>query len=354
MTHAASQEIAPRGEPATPRPPGGPLRVFVTGATGVVGRRAVPLLVAAGHAVTAVGRTPDKRAALARAGATPVAVGLFDPVALRRAVAGHDAIVNLATHIPRSTLRMLLPGAWRENDRVRRAGADLLAAAAFAAGVPRLVQESFAPIYADGGARWLAEDAAVRPARYNRSTLDAEAAAARVTAAGGAGVVLRFGMFYGPDAYHLDDMLRALRAGWAPLPGAPDAYLSPLAHDDAAAAVVAALGAPAGTYNVVDDEPLVRRDFFAAVAAPFALGPPRPLPGWVAPLMGSLGELLGRSQRISNGAFRAATGWAPRYPSAREGFRAVAAARGAAAPSAGTLGAGPPTASPAAAERTPA
>lgn len=305
------------------------LRVFVTGATGVIGRRVVPLLTDAGHSVTAVGRTPDKRAALERAGAAAVGVDLFDRDGLFHAVAGHDAVVNLATHIPRSTARMLLPGAWRENDRVRREGADLLVTAALAAGARRVVQESFAPIYADGGDRWLDEQAPVRPARYNRSVLDAEGSAARFTAAGGVGVVLRFGWFYGPDAFHVRDMLRMVRAGWAPLPGAAGAYWSSVAHDDAASAVVAALGAPAGVYNVVDDEPLARRDFAQAVADAFGLRPPRPLPDWVTPMMrsvgGSVGELLARSQRISNRAFRDAAGWAPRFPSAREGFRAAAA-----------------------------
>ncbi len=303
------------------------MRLFVTGATGVVGRRAVPLLLAGGHAVTAVGRTAEKRAALARQGAAPVDASLFDREALRRAMDGHDAAINLATHIPRSTARMLLRGAWRENDRVRRDGSAALVDAALAAGVRRVVQESFAPIYADGGDRWLDESAPSRPTRYNRSVLDAERSAARVTDAGGAGVVLRFGGFYGPDAHHVDDLVRAVRAGWSPLPGAPDAYVSSLSHDDAASAVVAALDLPAGVYNVVDDEPLTRRAYAAAVAEAFGLRAPRPVPRWVTPLFGSLGELLSRSLRLSNARLRAASRWAPRWPSAREGFRAVAAER---------------------------
>jgi len=91
------------------------VRVFVAGATGVVGRRVVPALVGAGHGVTAVGRTPERRETLARMGAVPAELDLFDKGAVARAVAGHDAVINLATHIPLST-RMLFPGAWREND----------------------------------------------------------------------------------------------------------------------------------------------------------------------------------------------------------------------------------------------
>lgn len=303
-----------------------PARVFVTGATGVIGRRLVPLLTTTGHTVTAIGRTPEKRAMLVRAGVAATGVSLFDRAGLAAALRDHDVVVNLATHIPRSVLRMALPGAWRENDRVRRDGSACLVDAALAAGVGRFVQESFAPMYADGGDRWIHEDAPVRPARYNRSTLDAERSAARFAQGGGTAVVLRFGGFYGPDAVQLHYMVRAVRAGWAPLPGPERAYFSSVSHDDAATAVAAALAAPSGVYNVVDDEPLTRRDFADAVADAYGLRAPRPLPAWVPRLMGSLGELGSRSQRMSNHRLRSATGWAPRFPSAREGFRAVAAA----------------------------
>ena len=76
------------------------MRVFVAGATGVAGKRAVARLVAAGHDVTGIARTPDKAAVLEMLGAAPVAVDLFDADALRAAVAGHDAVVNMATKIP--------------------------------------------------------------------------------------------------------------------------------------------------------------------------------------------------------------------------------------------------------------
>src|SRR5579859_4728780 len=120
------------------------MRIFVAGATGVIGRRAVPLLVAAGHSVTGIGRTEEKRAQLARLRASTVGVDVFDPGELRRAVAGHDVVINLATHLP-SGWRMFLPRAFEENDRVRRVGAANLVYAAIAAGARRYIQESFAP-----------------------------------------------------------------------------------------------------------------------------------------------------------------------------------------------------------------
>lgn len=301
------------------------MKVFVAGATGVVGRRAVPLLVQAGHEVTAVARTPEKAAALQRAGARPVPADLFDAAGVRRAMAGHDAVVNLATHIPRSTLQMILPWAWRENDRIRREASAVLVDAALAEGVSRFVQESFAPMYPDCGDEWIDEEVPPRPARYNRSTLDAERSAARFTHAGGTGVVLRFAGFYGPDAAHVPDLIRFTRRGMAALPGRRDAYVSSVSHDDAASAAVAALAVGAGIYNVVDDEPLRRAEFFAVVAAAEGVPPPKPQPAWMARLMGSVGELLSRSIRISNRTFREASGWAPRYPSLREGWPATLA-----------------------------
>src|SRR5262249_21217994 len=163
-----------------------------------IGRRVVPLLVLAGHRVTAAARTPAKRDALARAGATPVELDLFSRNAVAKAVEGQDAVLNLATHMPISTLRMFLPGGWRENDRIRRLASALLAREAAEAGATRFVQESFAPIYVSRGTGWITESDAVRPARYNRSILDAERAAEGFSRSNRCGVVLRFAAFYGP------------------------------------------------------------------------------------------------------------------------------------------------------------
>ena len=300
------------------------MRVFLAGATGVIGRRVLPLLLASGHDVTAVGRSPDKRAQLAALGATPADVELFDARAVRRVVAGHDVVINLATHIPKSS-RAFLPRAWRENDRVRRVASTNLASAALLAGAERYIQESFAPIYPDRGDEWIDERTAPTPARYNAAVMDAEAAAARVSGEGATGVVLRFAYFYGPDSDFTLDTIKAVRRGIAPVLGSPEGYISSITHDDAAAAVVAALGAPAGTYNVVDDEPLRRREFIAALANALGAPTPRFLPEWLARVTGSLGETLSRSQRISNAKLKQATGWAPASASVREGWRDVVA-----------------------------
>jgi nucleoside-diphosphate-sugar epimerase len=299
------------------------MRIFLTGATGVVGRRAVPLLVEAGHRVTGVGRTPEKRAALSRAGADPVELDLFDPQAVGRALAGHDAVINLATHIPHSGTSMFLPGAWRENDRIRRDASRILADAAIAHGVPRFIQESFAPMYADAGDAWIDETSPLQPARYNRSTVDAERSAERVTRSGGAGIVLRFSGLYGPDSPHALELIGYVRKGRAPIPGSPEAFFSSVTNDDAATAVVAALSLPAGIYNVTDDEPLRRREYVDTLAQALGVAPPKLPPAWLMALGGSLAKLMARSVRISNRKLRQASAWRPRYPSAREGWKAA-------------------------------
>ena len=100
-------------------------------------------------------------------------------------------------------------------------------------------------------------------------------------------------------------------------------FLSPVSHDDAASAAAAALDFDAGTYNVVDDEPVTRREYFDTLASALGLPPPKFPPLWTVHLLGSTGELLSRSLRISNRKLRRASGWAPKVPSVREGWADV-------------------------------
>jgi 2-alkyl-3-oxoalkanoate reductase len=248
---------------------------------------------------------------------------LLDPATLEPAVRGHDAVINLATHMPSSSTRMMFRSAWRENDRIRQLGSRNLMQAALASEVQLLVQESFAPTYPDRGDEWIDESAPLEPAPYNRSVLDAESSANRFSAAGRRGVVLRFAAFYGPDSEPLKDFMRMLRKGWALLPGGPRGYLSSVSHDDAALAVVAALDAGAGDYNIGDDEPVRREVYAGSLAALLQARAPRFPPSWSTPLFGTVGEALSRSLRISNRKFKAETGWRPRYPSVREGWIAT-------------------------------
>src|ERR1700688_1701664 len=108
------------------------MRVFVAAATGVLGRRAGRGLTAAGHDVRALVRSPAKAMIARSLGATPVEASLFDPDQLRAVVAGHDAVCNLATHIPPLT-RAADRRSWDENNRIRSEGSRNLVDAALAA-----------------------------------------------------------------------------------------------------------------------------------------------------------------------------------------------------------------------------
>src|SRR5262249_14290832 len=110
------------------------MRIFMTGVTGVVGRRLVPLLQNAGHEVTAAARSSAARAELTTKGVRAIEVDVFDAGAVSRVVAGRDVVVNLATHIPDPS-RMFLPWAWRENDRLRRVASAILVDASLASTV---------------------------------------------------------------------------------------------------------------------------------------------------------------------------------------------------------------------------
>jgi nucleoside-diphosphate-sugar epimerase len=299
------------------------MRVFVAGATGVIGCRAVPALIAAGHDVTALVRSPAK-AALARSwGATAVESSLFDPEQLRVAVAGHDAVCNLATHIP-PLASAGNPRSWQENSRIRSEGSRNLVDAALAAGATYYVQESIAFLYGDHGDEWI--DASTTPIVDSAPTgpvRTAEAEAARFASGGGRGVVLRFGGFLAPESDQSLTILRAARRGLAVEPGRAEGWFPSIAVTDAANAVVAALAAPSGTYDVVDDEPLRRRDARAVLAAAVGRARLHAMPS-VKRVVGPLAD----SQRVSNRRFREATGWAPRVPSLREGWPATARAAG--------------------------
>lgn len=286
------------------------MRIFVSGGTGVIGWRTVRELGAAGHEVTALVRSDEKAALIERLGARPVRVSLFDPEPLTRAVAGSEVVINLATSLP-SLSRVMFSSAWRANDRVRSEGSRNLVDAALAAGAFRYIQESVVFVYAGGeDGRWLDENSEVTTTRIAASVLDAEASAGRFTQAGGIGVVLRFGAFYGPDSEHTLLQMRLARVGLNPLPGKGQDYVSSISTDDAASAVVAALEVPAGLYNIVDDAPITRDRYDLALAE--ALGVRRVRRPWMP--LGTM-EHVARSHRVSNRKVRSATDWAPRYPS---------------------------------------
>ena len=204
--------------------------IVITGATGVVGRRAVRELLAAGHKVSGVTRSLRGRRLL-EARRAPRRGRRLRPVPLTTAFAGADTVVNLLTHVPPAD-EMTVPGAWHENDRLRREASAAIARAAQDAGAARLVQESLAFLYADGGDAWLDEDAPVAGGDRTAMALTAEANAAAHFS--GDTVLLRLGHFIGPDSGLTQSTIEAARGGISPSLAPRDAYRPTVWLDDAA------------------------------------------------------------------------------------------------------------------------
>lgn len=302
------------------------MKVFVAGGTGVIGRRAVPALVEAGHDVNVVARSEQRDRLVSDLGGTPVRVDLFDRDGLRAAVAGHDAVVNLATHIPPMS-KASRTKSWDENDRIRTEGSANLVAAAEAHDVRRFVQESITFPYADGGDDWVDEDTPRPPSVFSEPVDASERATSGFTGDGRDGVVLRFAQFHAPDASHIGTFSKAFRFRASPLVGDPDTYVSFIGMPAAARAVVAALEAPAGVYNVADDDPPTRRDAGRTIAATLGTRPPLTMPLGLVKKFNPSVEVLARSHRISNQRFKDATGWAPDDRGAEGVARSIVAHR---------------------------
>jgi nucleoside-diphosphate-sugar epimerase len=288
--------------------------IVITGSTGVIGRRAVREVLAAGYHVTGVTRSASGRERLESLGASAVEADVFDEASLRRAFDGADAVINLLTHVPRAD-RMAQPDAWAENDRMRTEASAAIARAAQAAGAQRLVQESIAFVYADGGDAWLDEDAPVAGGGVTTSALTAERNARELF--DGDTVVLRFGLFMGPDSGSTLASLQTARDGASIAIGAPQAYRPTIWLDDAAAAIAAALRVSPGTYNVADDDPPTNAEIDAALAVAVGVRALRRRTPQDGP--------LARSQRVSNRRLREASGWAPRMRAGTETWGRIAA-----------------------------
>jgi nucleoside-diphosphate-sugar epimerase len=300
--------------------------VFVTGASSTLGGPTVRALREAGHTVRALVRSPKSAGPLRETGAEIVEGNLFKQETWRSALDGADAVMHLATHIPapRKARRKL---AWSTNDRIRTEGTRLLVNASHVAGVERLIYPSVTMVYGDGGSEKLAagsEGTREQATWILKSTLEAEHEVARFTELGGIGIALRLGNLYGRHTGDPDPVIATARRGVSAFVGRPEAYQALIWDEDAARALVAALHAPAGLYDVVDDEPLTRQEL-AEVLSQVMGRPIKLVPVWFSRglLRAGAAHML-RSQRVSNAAYVAATGWHPAVPSAREGLPLLA------------------------------
>ena len=194
------------------------MRVFLAGASGVIGVRLIPLLVRDGHEVAGMTRSPGKTAALRELGAEPVVCDVFDAGALAKAVTafGPELVMHQLTDLPDQAGQ--IPEFAARNNRIRTEGTRNLLAAAAQAGATRFLAQSIA---------WTPPAGGEAVAEHERLVL----------AAGG--VVIRYGIFYGPGTYSGSDRV----------PPPPRIQV-----DEAARRTVALLTAPSGVVVVTEDQ----------------------------------------------------------------------------------------------------
>jgi nucleoside-diphosphate-sugar epimerase len=304
------------------------MRVLVAGATGVVGRQLVPLLVSAGHEVVGTTRSERRMSAVAELGGTPLRLDVLDRAAVHRAVADArpDAIVHQATDLA------ALGNDFRHFDklfagtnRLRTEGTGNLFAAGREAGVQRYVVQSY---------RWGFTDAdgvfdPNPPSAFRESAAALMRLEQLVRETPGA-VALRYGGFYGPGT-SLDrtgPQITAIRKRRIPVVGSGEGYWTFLHVYDAATAALAALARGEGVYTVIDDEPAQTKVWLPYLADLLGAKPPRRVPAWVGRLAAGPGGawLMTSAPSASNETAKRELDWAPRYRSWRDGFRAELAA----------------------------
>jgi nucleoside-diphosphate-sugar epimerase len=310
------------------------MKVFVAGATGALGKRLVPALVANGHDVVGMTRTAAKQDLVRSLGARPVVADALDPdaVALAVAQAEPDVIVHQLTALSGAFDLRHPDRFFAMTNRLRTEGTDHLLAAGRAVGARRFVAQSYTgwPFARTGGPVKTEDDPLdPDPPETLRSTLEAIRHVERAVTAidWGDGVVLRYGGFYGPGTSLSrgpdGEMVEPIRKRQFPVIGGGGGVWSFIHIDDAAAATLAAVErGSTGIYQVVDDDPAPVRDWLPALASAVGAKPPRHVPRWLGRLAaGKAGAVMMTEMRgASNAKAKRELGWKLRYPSWRQGW----------------------------------
>jgi nucleoside-diphosphate-sugar epimerase len=311
------------------------MRVFVAGATGAIGKQLVPRLVAAGHEVHGMTRSESKQAMLCDLGAVPVVADALDPAQVAEAVgrAEPDVIVHELTAIGAVDLRHF-DRSFALTNRLRTEATDHLLEAGQAVGVRRFVAQGIAAYGAyartGGPVKSEADPLEATPAQEMRETLAAirYLEDAVVGARWTEGIVLRYGVFYGPGTSLApgEEQFELVRKRRFPLVGDGGGVWSFIHVADAAEATVAAVErGTRGAYNVVDDDPAPVAEWLPALAQGLGAGKPMHVPRFVGRLFaGEAGVvMLTEIRGASNAKAKHDLGWRPAHPSWREGLAAA-------------------------------
>lgn len=287
------------------------MRIVVTGGTGVLGRSAVGALTAAGHEVAVVARSARSLGVAAGLRVPALPGDVLRDEGLDAAFEGADVVVNLASAMPVGH-SLLAPRAWRRHDALRTTGVRHVVEAARRAGVRRVVQESVSLLYADQGEEWITESSPLEITGANEPAAVGESVVQDFTCGSRTGVVLRLGGLVGDDP-QTRHQLRAVSQGRRIHAGHPADWAHVLHTDDVGPAVVAALHAPSGVYNV-GAEPVQRHDLAQAYAAAVRADSALLRPSTSRWRGGSRHEPMTRSLRVCSEFFASQTGWRPLRP----------------------------------------
>lgn len=313
------------------------MKVFVAGASGAVGKSLVPLLVQTGYDVVAMTRSQQKALALQDMGAHAVVADGLDAASVMNAVVSTkpDVIVHQMTSLAAAKDFKNFDREFKLTNRLRTEGTDNLLAAARAAGVRRIVAQSYGNWnYERTGTALKTENDPLdpNPPANQRESLDAmRYLERRITGSSDfEGVALRFGNFYGPGTSFASDgnITDLVRKRMLPIIGNGAGRWAFIHVDDVAYATIAAIesGAP-GAYNIVDNEPAFAADWIVEMAKILGAKPPMHVPVWLGRLaVGDVGvSMMTQIRGTSNKKAMTQLGWQPRYGSWRDGFRAVLA-----------------------------
>ena len=309
------------------------MKVFVAGGSGAMGRRLVPRLIADGYEVVVMIRDVGKAPWLRGIGAQPVVADALDGAAVDRAVRASEPeiVIHQLTALAGAQSFKNFDKEFALTNRLRTEGTDHLLEAAQAAGVRRVVAQSY------GNWNYERTGSAVKteqdpfdpdpPANQVKSLQAIRYIENAVLNAGGIeGIALRYGNFYGPGT-GLDlggDIVAQVRKRRLPIVGDGAGIWSFVHIDDAAAAAVAAIGhGRPGVYNIADDEPAPVAKWLPDLAAVVGAKPPLHVPVWLGRLAaGEVGvSMMTRIRGTSSAKAKAELGWTPRYQTYREGFR---------------------------------
>jgi nucleoside-diphosphate-sugar epimerase len=302
------------------------MRVFIAGATGVLGRRMVQQFTEKNHHVVGLARDEKGSQTIQRFGGEAVFGDIFDAETIAGAVKEADVVIHAATAIP--TKVKTGPSDWAMNDRLRREGTRALVEAAAKLGAKTYIQQSIVWVARPDDDSFFDETTVVKePDELYRSAFDGEQIAFEAGEKYGFNVsVLRCGGFYGPDAAHTQTFARGLLRHRLPLIGAGGAISANIhAHDAANAFVTAAEAGRRGLWHVTDDEPMTIRDMLFEFARKLGAPAPSRIPLWLARLFVWKGviQFFTRSTRTSNRLFREQMNWSPRFSSFSVGLSEV-------------------------------